>query len=314
MDAAATTAIPGYTPVDIQDLLLALTAIDGHIQARFSGRTGARALVGYSMGAYESLFLAAFSQTHPQPVVHFDRVLAIDSPVRLVYGMEQLDAFYQAPLAWPANQRTEKMRNTLVKVLALGRTNLASNAPLPFDETEAKFLVGLAFRFDLRDVIFDSQCRYNTGILSQPIRPLRREPLYQEILRYSYLDYWHDFVTPYYQQRGINLTDPAALEKADDLRLWAGVLGSNRSVRLIANRDDFLLASEDLAWLTNTFDAKRLTLFERGGHLGNLRQPEVQRAVLAALKDLRPWRPPTPDKLVLPRSGTPGMPVVPSVP
>jgi hypothetical protein len=36
------------------------------------------------------------------------------------------------------------------------------------------------------------------------------------------------------------------------------------------------------------FEADRLTVFEKGGHLGNLIQPEVQKAILGALDGLKP--------------------------
>jgi pimeloyl-ACP methyl ester carboxylesterase len=56
---------------------------------------------------------------------------------------------------------------------------------------------------------------------------------------------------------------------------------------LIVNRDDFLLPDEDLAWLRTTLARDQLTVFERGGHLGNLSHPAVQQSILAALDGLQ---------------------------
>jgi hypothetical protein len=53
------------------------------------------------------------------------------------------------------------------------------------------------------------------------------------------------------------------------------------------NRDDFLLPADDLAWLKTTFAPDQLTVFEQGGHLGNLSHPAVQKAILEALEGLR---------------------------
>ena len=92
---------------------------------------------------------------------------------------------------------------------------------------------------------------------------------------------------PYYGSRGIDLSAPDSLEKASSLRTFAAGLHSNPGIRLIANRDDFLLPSEDLAWLTTTLGAKRMRIFEQGGHLGNLSHPAVQKAILDALEGLR---------------------------
>jgi hypothetical protein len=120
---------------------------------------------------------------------------------------------------------------------------------LPFSGVESKFLIGMAFRLILRDAIYSSQQRNNCGVLANPIRTLRRETVYREILQYSYQDYLQKFLIPYYWTRGIELTAPDTLEKAGSLRTYASGLQGNPRIRLIVNRDDFLLPDEDLAWL-----------------------------------------------------------------
>jgi pimeloyl-ACP methyl ester carboxylesterase len=107
--------------------------------------------------------------------------------------------------------------------------------------------------------------------------------LYQEIQRYSYEDYLQKFVIPYYWSRGIELSTPDSLEKASSLRSYAAGLQANPKIRLIVNRDDFLLPAEDFAWLQTTVATNQLTVFEQGGHLGNLSHPAVQKAILQAL-------------------------------
>ena len=59
---------------------------------------------------------------------------------------------------------------------------------LPFNAIESRFLIGLTFRFMLRDIIFSSQRRHSQGVLDHRIRTWRRTPVYQEILEYSYQD------------------------------------------------------------------------------------------------------------------------------
>jgi hypothetical protein len=68
-------------------------------------------------------------------------------------------------------------------------------------------------------------------------------------------------------------------------------LRANPNIRVIVNQNDFLLADEDLAWLHATFAPDRLTVFPQGGHLGNLSNPLVQKAILAALTPMRPPEP-----------------------
>jgi hypothetical protein len=123
-------------------------------------------------------------------------------------------------------------------------------------------------------------------VLQQPLNPRQREPVYREILNYSFEDYLGKFVGPYYRERGIDLNDPATLEPATDLRQHAEALRNNPNVRVIENANDILVEPADVEWLRGTLGADRLTIFERGGHLGNLADATVQKAILEAFAGL----------------------------
>jgi ABC-type transporter lipoprotein component MlaA len=321
MEHASTAAMPAYLPVDGRDLQVALTEIDRRLHVLYPNRLGNRALMGYSMGALQSLFVAATGPTNqysvttkgsvlrfPQgkqgvkevkiasvtnqvPLIQFDRFVAINTPVRMAQGISKLDEFYRAPLSWPATNRTDNIENTFLKVAALSKSKLMPQTSLPFNAIESKFLVGLTFRFMLRDIIYSSQQRNNQEVLQHPIHNFRRDPVYQEILQYSYQDYFTKFVIPYYQTPGHASLTAEALEKADDLRTYDAGLRANPNIRVIVNQNDFLLTGEDLAWLHATFAPEQLTVFPQGGHLGNLYNPAVQKSILAALTPMRPPEP-----------------------
>ena len=122
----------------------------------------------------------------------------------MAHGIAKLDEFYRAPLDWPGAERTDNIENTFLKVAALSKSTLTPQTSLPFNAIESKFLIGLTFRLILRDIIFSSQRRNNQGVLQQPIRNFRRDPVYQEILQYSYQDYFEKFAIPYYWARGLD--------------------------------------------------------------------------------------------------------------
>ena len=286
MEHASTAALPAYLPVDGHDLHFALTEIDRRLHELYPGRMGNQALMGYSMGALETLFIAATAPTNH--LLKFDRYVAINTPVRLAQGISKLDEFYRAPLGWPAAERSDDIENTFLKVAALSRSTLTPQTSLPFSAIESKFLIGLTFRLILRDMIYSSQQRNNQGVLHHSIHNFRRDPVYQEILQYSYQDYFDRFAIPYYSSRNLGATTAAALEKAGDLRTYAAGLHDNLDVRVIVNENDFLLTTNDLAWLHGTFAPGQLTVFAQGGHLGNLFNPGVQKSILAALTPMRP--------------------------
>jgi ABC-type transporter lipoprotein component MlaA len=286
MENASTTDLPSYPPTDVLDLQNALTEIDHRLDAAYKQRLGSRALMGYSMGAFQLLCLAAQAATNETQSVKFDRYIAIDSPVNLRYGATNLDQFYHAPLAWPAGERTADIENTLLKVAALSAQPPKPGSDLPFNAIESKFLIGLEFRLTLRDMIFSSQLRHNQGVLKQPLKKSKRHLAYKEIMQFSFWDYINEFAFPYDKTRGIDMTNPEIVRNATNLRTYTDELKVNHKIRLIANRNDFLLSAEDLGWIETTFDPSEVTLFEHGSHLGNLSQAAVQRSILGALDGL----------------------------
>ena len=287
MEQASTAATPAYLPVDGHDVHEALTDVDRRLKVLYPDRMGDKTLMGYSMGALHSLFVAATAPTNQSGLIQFDRYVAIDTPVRLLHGVSKLDEFYQAPLEWPGTERADNIENTFLKVAALSQTKLTPETSLPFNAIESKFLIGLTFRLILRDVIFSSQRRNNQGVLQHPIKNLRRDPVYQEILNFSYRDYFEKFVIPNYQALGLASPTAAAVEEAGDLRTYGAALRANPNIRIIVNENDFLLSAEDLIWLRATFSPDQLTVFAQGGHLGNLFNPSVQQTLLKALEGLK---------------------------
>ncbi len=286
MEHASTTDLPSYPPADVLDVQVALTQIDHWLDSAYRHRLGSRALMGYSMGAFQSLCLAAQAATNETSSVKFDRYIAIDSPVNLRYAVTNLDQFYRAPLAWPAGERTADIENTFLKVAALTEQSPKPGAVLPFNAIESRFLIGLGLRLTLRDMIFSSQLRHNQGVLKCTLKKSKRHAAYEEIMQYSFWDYINKFAFPYDKSRGIDMTNPETVRKATDLHQYADQLKANHNIRIIANRNDFLLSTEDVAWVEATFDPSEVTLFEHGGHLGNLSQANVQAAILQALDGL----------------------------
>ena len=284
MEHAATTAMPAYPPADCADLLGMFTAIDQLLEKKYSGRLGARALVGFSMGGFHTLHLAARENERPADAPVFQRYVAINPPVDLHRGINALDSFLDAPLAWPENEREARIDNTFLKAAYLITHPPAPDTIPPFEAAESKLLTGLAFRLVLRDMIFSSQWRHNMGVLKTPLSKWRREPSYQEILGYCFDDCFHSFVIPYYQQRGI---DQTSFKQHADLRNFAGKLRNHSKVRVITNRNDFIHDEGDLAWMESIFDPAHLHVHPSGGHLGNIADDAMHAALLKALRGLQ---------------------------
>jgi ABC-type transporter lipoprotein component MlaA len=287
MERASTAAMPGHTPVDAQDVHVALDAVYRDLAAQFSGRISKRALLGYSMGAFHAFFIAAAEQSGGNKLVSFDRYITLDAPVQLKLGMEKLDAFYNAPLTFPPDERAARIKNIIQKTLSLAKGQLESDVELPLTEIEAQFIIGLVYRLTLTTMIYNSQARRDFGILQTERSWLRRSPAYEEIVDYSWLEYVYGFVLPYYINRDTKIQNADQMFKLNDLRSIDNALKASQKIRHFANRNDFLVAKEDIVWLTNTLGEKNVQFFPSGGHLGGLHKPQVQDEIMEALADLR---------------------------
>jgi hypothetical protein len=56
--------------------------------------------MGYSLGAFHALFIAA-AEREGSHLVGFDRYVTVDAPIQLLTGMRSIDAFYNGLLASP---------------------------------------------------------------------------------------------------------------------------------------------------------------------------------------------------------------------
>jgi ABC-type transporter lipoprotein component MlaA/pimeloyl-ACP methyl ester carboxylesterase len=285
MSNASTAALPAYAPVDSNDLLVALSTINNNLEKRHPGLFGKRAIIGLSMGGFQALQIASREKSQSKDLLVADRYVAINSPVDLKIGAGFLDAFYKAPLQWPQQERHERINQTTAKALMmLAPGPRAKTPPVTFGGIESKYLIGLNFRFILRDAIFNSQSRHNLGQIQTPLSSWSRNSAYDEISHWSYSDYFHKLVVPYYATRGISASQ---IIYEADLRNKSPQLRSNSKVRVLSNRNDFLLGPSDAAWLKSTFPGKKHTMFPNGGHLGNLSSPPMRAAILESLKGLR---------------------------
>jgi ABC-type transporter lipoprotein component MlaA len=309
VERGASVPVPGHAPVDARDVHVALDLVDRDLRARYPGRVRERVYLGYSLGAFHGFYVAAEERDPTNERVRFDRYLLLDPPVRLIEGMERLDAFYDVPLALPEAEREAWVHRLLletavvarhaqadrlgagqygrVEATGLGAQDLAPIVELPFTNEEAEFLIGLAFRRSLQALLWTSQQREDLGVLLTERRRWRRLPAYREIGGYSFEMYLYAFVLPYHRDRLGTVRTAEELIARNDLHAIAGPLRGNPKLRVFANRNDFLTSDEDVAWLTALIGPERVRFFPTGGHLGNLHRPEVQAEVMDSLDDLR---------------------------
>ena len=300
----ANVPLPGYTPADVEDVHFVLDALHRDLEACHAGRMKQRVLMGYSLGAYHALFIAA-AERDGSPLVGFDRYVAVDSPIQLLTGMRRVDAFYNAYREFPPTEREARVQDILWRTIELVQSErersgdfsrmspatqpsgqFRPRGALPFSDLEARYLVGLDFRLALVDILGSIQDRNDFGVLQTERSFLWRESSYVEMAGYSFEGYVDAFVLPYFRDQLQAVSGMDELIARSDLRSVAGGLRGNPKLRVFANRNDFLATPADIAWLTETLGSEHVKLFETGGHLGNLYKPEVQAEIMASITDL----------------------------
>lgn len=270
----SSTAVPGFTPVDVQDLYRALHIILNDATNRYRRAQPTQLmLLGFSLGALNALYLAELDQGEPR--LGFSRILAVNPPVNLVYALHQLDQFYSIWTNWSAAE-LEQRKN---KAVAIYNSLLDKFAPkptngflVPIDDDEAKFAIGYTFRRTLGETIKAIHSRTNFGILSTPYRASKTRFLDKEIERYGYYDYVMSFVRKAYPDAWLTLQD---LNQKASLWRIQPTLASDPRILVLHTRNDFLLSDFDRDWLATVL-RDRILFFDEGGHLGNLYRQEVQ--------------------------------------
>jgi len=293
MDHASTMAVPGYGPADCDDVVAALRLVLADLQRRDGKKITGVSLSGVSHGAYFTLMIAARDAAGELGGLKFDRYVAVNPPASLVRALDGLDDLFDAPLAWPAAERRQRMEEAIYKALyfadkarqesddntkAVAANGLDVSGDLPLSFDESRFLIGLAFRYTLMSAIVDSQRRDNLGVLKVDPNRFVRQPSYREIRQISYAQYMDRFMVPYLIKIGRG-TDRDTLLAATDLTQCTGALTNNPRIRVQICEDDFLLKPSDIEWYKTTFGTN-LTAYPTGGHLGNLHIPAVQEALV----------------------------------
>jgi len=261
----------------------ALKLILGDVRRWKGDQITEASLTGVSHGGYFTLMIAAREAAGKLGDLAFDRYVAVNPPPQLAHGAQRLDEMFDAPLAWPADERRKRMEESVYKALYFADNGLDVSGNIPLTHIESDFLIGLAFRYTLMNVIVDTQRRNNLGVLKSNPGKFVRQDSYREIRQINYADYTDRFLLPYLINTGRGKSR-ADLLAATALDHSTEFLRANPKVRVQICEDDFLLTPADIPWFRSTFGTN-LTVYAVGGHLGNLHIPAVQEALVRLFPD-----------------------------
>ncbi|MDD2308180.1 MAG: alpha/beta hydrolase [Desulfuromonadaceae bacterium] len=279
----ASAGLPGDSLDDARDLYrvmeLAYEQVRGKIDVSYF------ALSGYSLGAFNAAFVAKLDEE--KKLFNFSKVLLINPPVSLYDSVSTLDQLLVENVPGGMEKFELWFRNVLAEFSSvtkeMGHAELSGDflhnayKRLSPSEENLAALIGLAFRMNSANMIFTADVMNGGGYIVPKNARLSNSTSLTRYATVSYstrfVDYFNEYLLPYYQKRGPDLTRLALLERLN-LRYIEQYLNGSGKIGLIHNEDDIILVPGDIDYLQGVF-GNRARIFPTGGHMGNMFHPDV---------------------------------------
>ncbi|HPA69719.1 MAG TPA: alpha/beta fold hydrolase [Methanoregulaceae archaeon] len=275
--SASRTHVPGDLTEDAADLYVAME----HAWNKVKGDVEVSGfyLGGYSLGGTHAAFVAKLDEE--RKIFNFRKVLMVNPAVNLYNSVTKVDgllekipggqrkigAYFNAMFAKFAEfyRKGDFIEINDEFLYTLYKSKL-------FSDDENCGLIGLSFRTSLAGMVFASDVMTNGGYVVPKNRELTAtDPLENYLFVYmhlSFMDYFDEYFYPYKHRKYPDLTRNALIDSLS-LKSIEEYLKSSSKIGAITNDDDFILASGEIDYLRQLLE-ERLTVYPRGGHLGNL--------------------------------------------
>lgn len=232
-------------------------------------------LVGYSYGGLLSGFLA--KEDDVQKVFNFNKIIIFNPPFNMKRSILLLDQYYDEGKKITFERKdiiistiysiAAQMQDTGFKLDIVGE----GIKRLSLTKSESQWLIGESFRQNLADVIYTSQQVHDLRILKQRATSFHKRERLTESKTFGFREYFTRFLAPSLmpnRQTPTRENLEAMLFQAD-FRNLEEIIKTHKNIYILTNKDDFLIAPEDIDFLENAAQ-ERFYLYPYGGHMGNL--------------------------------------------
>lgn len=283
--AASADGIPGHPREDARDLyrVMEIVVRDIREDARISGFH----LIGYSLGAVNAAFLADLDRE--RRLFRFGKVLLINPPLSLYSSMRILDDMIKNIPG--GEEKFEQFFDEAFKAFAaiyqIGEPvdftgDFLYRGRRPNDKNLAA-LIGLSFRFSMANMVFTADVFTNSGYIKPKSLRLSTTDSLTEYFKVAdlvtFTDYFRDVFLPYYTEKRPETTEQKLIEQLS-MKSIEPFLSTSRSIFLLHNADDVVLAPGEIDYLKNMFGS-RAKIYPKGGHCGNLMYRDNVKDMLA---------------------------------
>ena len=253
---------PGIPSQDAKKLRIVTSKIINDIQTRKKCNPSKKILIGNSFGALTTLFVAA--QEENENTLGISNYIAINPPIDTFFALKQLDKHSQD---WKNNPADIKLRTAVLaqKIIQVSQNKDYRNAKydsvsLPFNNDEAKLVIGYVMKQKLYDVVFTIEnCSRS-----------KKNNLYESINNMSFYDYAQKYL-----QEPLIASGQSNEQISYDASLYslADFLQNNKKYKIYHSIDDYYVNAEQLMWLKRQ-SANKSVFFSNGSHLGFLYRKE----------------------------------------
>ena len=289
--SASQSRVPGDLTEDAADLYRAMETawkkVEGDIEvSSFS-------MCGYSLGATQAAFVAKLDED--RLIFNFRKVLMINPAVSLYSSATRIEELLKQIPGGAKKQGVffNRMLSKFSQFYRYGNFVAINDDFLYAIYTEGLFsreetagLIGLTYRINLAGMIFSSDVMTNSGYVVPKNRVLSPiDSIFDYFLvssHLSFIDYFNEYLYPYFQKQRPGLTKQAFIESLS-LKRIEEYLKSSAKFGVITNENDFILTNEERDYLRQLF-GERARIYPRGGHLGNLEYKENLAYMVAFFK------------------------------
>ena len=250
---------PGLPNEDASYVRQITAQIIEKIENKKGYKFGQKIIVGSSFGALTNLFVA--SQEELNNTLGVSKYISISPPVDLFFALRKLDKYCEEWKNDPVDIKI-KAAITAEKTLQMAQKvceskDCKSCERFPFNEDEAKLIVGFIMKQKLSDVVFAIE----KGCTS------KKCTIYDSVNKMSFYNYGQKYLFVNQEKT------PEQFEYDSSLYSLGNFLKENKKYKIYHSLDDYFVNQDQLAWLKNQ-TGNQTTLVSNGSHLGFLYREE----------------------------------------
>jgi hypothetical protein len=276
--SASRSGAPGYAPQDARDLYEVMQKALTALSDRYGIKPTSINFMAVSLGALEGAYLSVIDGDEGK--IGIAKYLLVNPPVDLAYAVRKIDE-------WSTLSRKfgrEKSQGVVSRALAIidDFSDERRDDPAVFDRLakkfagftteELQFLIAENLQSQLSELVYVTQVIHDQMVLTAPKDNMRKR--LEEAKRFTFSDYNQKIAVPLWQKQVENpRRDLEEFIQRGSLARIVDRLRGNPKVHILHNADDFLAGRQSIEALKKAL-GDQVTLFPRGGHLGNLWFPE----------------------------------------